>query len=206
MTIWRLLVALALDTRLLNSCSTLLCCLCAPFACMPLFLQQILVPQILGWLGMWVGSLVVSNAISTKTHMRNVLAAAGRVWTRQEEAARLLLAAELEDTQEQVAAMSDDALANLALKLMMVGGAAAWSAAGASVRLLRKHQGHTQAACMCLNGQSMFCVKEQAWCTGGCAPTQLPASKLPVPVQLPWGVTWSVWAPTRRARRAPRSS
>jgi hypothetical protein len=89
---------------------------------MPLLLQQILIPQILGWLGMWVGSLVVSNAISTKTHMRNVLASAGRVWTRQEEAARLLLAAELEDTQEQVAAMSDDALANLALKLMMVGG------------------------------------------------------------------------------------
>jgi hypothetical protein len=85
-------------------------------------LQQILVPQILGWLGMWVGSLVVSNAISTKTHMRNVLASAGRVWTRQEEAARLLLSAELEDTQEQVAGMSDDALANLALKLMMVGG------------------------------------------------------------------------------------
>ena len=69
---------------------------------------------------MWASGLVIAYGLYNKERLRARLAAAGSVWTAQEDAARQLMATELEETQQQVAGMSDHQLADLAVKLMTV--------------------------------------------------------------------------------------
>lgn len=87
---------------------------------LPAGLQEILLPQIASWFAMWVSGLVICYGLRKKEQLRARLAASGQVWTAHEGAARELMSLELEDMQQQVDKMSNDELAQVAMRMMEV--------------------------------------------------------------------------------------
>lgn len=81
-------------------------------------LQQILIPQIASWFAMWVSGLIICYGLYKKEQLRARLAAAGQVWTAHESAARELMSLELEDMRAAVDKMSDEELAQVAMRMM----------------------------------------------------------------------------------------
>jgi hypothetical protein len=69
---------------------------------------------------MWVSGLVICYGLRKKEQLRARLAASGQVWTAHEGAARELMSLELEDMQQQVDKMSNDELAQVAMRMMEV--------------------------------------------------------------------------------------
>eukprot|EP00775_Hariotina_reticulata_P003165 gene3165-3443_t len=80
--------------------------------------QQILLPQVVSWTAMWISGLIICYGLYKKEQLRASLAAAGQVWTRHESAARELMSLELEDMQQHVDKMSNDELAQVAMRMM----------------------------------------------------------------------------------------
>jgi hypothetical protein len=90
-------------------------------------LQEILLPQIASWFAMWVSGLVICYGLRKKEQLRARLAASGQVWTAHEGAARELMSLELEDMQQQVDKMSNDELAQVAMRMMEVSSSSSSS-------------------------------------------------------------------------------
>lgn len=89
-------------------------------------LQEILLPQIASWTAMWVSGLIICYGLRKKEQLRARLASNGQVWTAHENAARELMSLELEDMQHQVDKMSNDELAQVAMRMMEVSSATCW--------------------------------------------------------------------------------
>jgi hypothetical protein len=70
---------------------------------------------------MWVSGLIICYGLRKKEQLRARLASNGQVWTAHENAARELMSLELEDMQEQVDKMSNEELAQVAMRMMEVG-------------------------------------------------------------------------------------
>jgi hypothetical protein len=87
---------------------------------MPAPVQEILLPQIASWSAMWVSGLIICYGLRKKEQLRARLAANGQVWTAHENAARELMSLELEDMQHQVDKMSNEELAQVAMRMMEV--------------------------------------------------------------------------------------
>jgi hypothetical protein len=87
---------------------------------MPALVQEILLPQIASWSAMWVSGLIICYGLRKKEQLRARLAANGQVWTAHENAARELMSLELEDMQHQVDKMSNEELAQVAMRMMEV--------------------------------------------------------------------------------------
>jgi hypothetical protein len=83
-------------------------------------LQEILLPQVASWCAMWASGLIICWGLHRKEQLRSRLAAAGQVWTAHEGAARELMSLELEDMQEAVDKMSNEQLAQVAVRMMEV--------------------------------------------------------------------------------------
>lgn len=83
-------------------------------------LQEILLPQIASWTAMWLSGLIICYGLRKKEQLRARLAASGQVWTAHENAARELMSLELEDMQQQVDKMSNEELAQVAVRMMEV--------------------------------------------------------------------------------------
>lgn len=106
-------------------CSGLACAGLHPCAdacvCMSLLLlQEIMLPQIASWSAMWMSGLIICYGLRKKEQLRARLAANGQVWTAHENAARELMSLELEDMQQQVDKMSNEELAQVAMRMMEV--------------------------------------------------------------------------------------
>ena len=83
-------------------------------------LQEILLPQIASWSAMWLSGLIICYGLRKKEQLRARLATSGQVWTAHETAARELMSLELEDMQQQVDKMSNEELAQVAMRMMEV--------------------------------------------------------------------------------------
>ena len=83
-------------------------------------LQEILLPQIASWSAMWVSGLIICYGLRKKEQLRARLATSGQVWTAHETAARELMSLELEDMQQQVDKMSNEELAQVAMRMIEV--------------------------------------------------------------------------------------
>lgn len=81
-------------------------------------MKEILLPQVASWAAMWVSGLIICYGLRKKEQLRARLASNGQVWTAHENAARELMSLELEDMQEQVDKMSNEELAQVAMRMM----------------------------------------------------------------------------------------
>lgn len=70
---------------------------------------------------MWVSGLIICYGLRKKEQLRARLASNGQVWTAHENAARELMSLELEDMQQHVDKMSNEELAQVAMRMMEVG-------------------------------------------------------------------------------------
>ena len=80
----------------------------------------ILTPMVASWGAMWLASLAIAAGLRWKEGLRARLAAAGRVWTADDDTARSVVRPHLAETQKRVDAMSDAQLAALTHTLMKV--------------------------------------------------------------------------------------